>query len=164
MPSLRIIKFPNPILQRKARPIEIVAQQEKNLLDSILETMYINQGVGLAAPQVGISKRAIVIDVGEGPLQLINPVIVKRIGLEVGEEGCLSLPDAMVKVKRAKKIIYKGLDKEGRPVENEAEGSLARAVQHEIDHLDGKLILNYANPIKRIFLKARLLKRAKASQ
>ena len=124
----------------------------------MFEMMYISQGIGLAAPQVGISKRAIVVDVGEGPMGLINPIIVEKKGSEVGKEGCLSLPEVMVEIKRAQWIKYRGLDREGKLVEREAEGLLARAIQHEIDHLDGRLILDYANPIKRIFIKRRLIK------
>lgn len=163
MTPLKILKFPHPVLRRSSRPIELIKDDERILLDNMLETMYLNQGVGLAAPQMGILKRVIVVDVGEGPIQLINPVIIKRKGHELGEESCLSLPDAMVMIKRAQKIVYKGLDRNGKLIENEAEGLLARAIQHETDHLDGKLIIDYANPVKRIFLKKRLLKAAKAS-
>ncbi len=162
MPPLEIIKFPNPLLRRRARPIELIEPQEKDLVDDMLETMYLNQGVGLASSQVGISKRAIVVDVGEGPLQLINPVIVKRISSEAGEEGCLSLPSVVVKVKRSQKILFKGLDRDGKLIEKEAKGLLARAIQHEVDHLDGRLIIDYVNPIKRFFLKRKLLKETKA--
>jgi len=158
MAILKILKFPNPILLRSSRTVEAVKPEERELLDSMLETMRFNQGIGLAAPQLGISKRIIVIDIGKGPIELINPVIKKRIGLERGEEGCLSLSGITVMIKRAKKISYKGLDREGRLVEGEAEGLLARAIQHEIDHLDGRLLIDYANPIKRIYLKRRLLK------
>jgi len=158
MAILKILKFPNPILLRSSRPVEAVKPEERELLDSMLETMRFNQGIGLAAPQLGISKRIIVIDIGKGPIELINPVIKKRIGLERGEEGCLSLSGITVMIKRAKKISYKGLDREGRLVEAEAEGLLARAIQHEIDHLDGRLLIHYANPVKRIYLKRILLK------
>lgn len=158
MPPLRILKFPEPALRKMSKPVELVKLEEKVLLDNMLETMYLNQGVGLAAAQVGVLKRMIVVDVGEGPRQLINPIVTKRIGLETGQEGCLSLPEVMVTVKRAKEIVYKGLDRDGKLVEGQAEGLLAKAIQHEIDHLDGKLIIDYVNPIKRIFLKRRLLK------
>jgi peptide deformylase len=161
MPPLKISRFPEPVLSKISRPIDVVSDKEKALLDDMLETMYLNQGIGLAAPQVGVSKRAIVADVGEGPIQLINPIIEKRRGSGVSQEGCLSLPGAMVEVKRAEKISYKGINRDGKLVEDEAEGLLARALQHEIDHLDGKLIINYANPIKRIFLKKRLIEASK---
>ncbi len=158
MAVLKILKFPNPILLRRSRVVEIVRPEDRELLDSMLETMRFNQGIGLAAPQVGISKRIIVIDIGRGPIELINPVINKRAGSEKWEEGCLSLSGITLKIKRAKRIGYKGLDREGRLVEAEAEGLLARAIQHEIDHLDGRLLIYYANPIKRIYLKRILLK------
>jgi peptide deformylase len=163
MAPLRIIKFPESVLAKKSKPIELVSSDERELLKDMLETMYLNQGIGLAAPQVGVSKRAIVVDVGEGPTQLINPIIIEKIGREVGQEGCLSLPEVMVDIKRARKIKYKGLDKDGRLIEDEAEGLLARAIQHEIDHLDGRVIIDYANPIKRIFLKRRLIKDKQAN-
>jgi len=158
MPSLEIIKFPDPILRRKSRPVELVTEEERALAEDMLETMYLNQGVGLAASQAGILKRIIVVDVGKGPIQLMNPVIAKRYGAEKGQEGCLSVPDVLVTVKRAKTIIYKALDKSGKLIEGEAEGLLARVIQHEIGHLDGRLIVDYVNPIKRFFLKRRSLK------
>lgn len=163
MAALAILKYPAPFLKRKSLPLEAVNAPEKALLDDMLETMYLNKGIGLSAPQAGVLKRAIVVDAGEGPVQLINPVITKKTGSERGEEGCLSFPGILVTIKRAKKIRYKGLDKNGTAVEREAEGLLARALQHEIDHLDGRLIIDYANPVKRIFLKRRVLKAVKAA-
>ncbi len=158
MPPLQIARFPESVLTKKSKPIKLVTSHERELLDKMLETMYLNQGIGLAAPQVGVSKRAIVVDAGEGPISLINPIVVQKRGQEAGKEGCLSLPEVMVEIKRAQWIKYRGLDGEGKLVEREAEGLLARAIQHEVDHLDGKLIIDYANPIKRIFLKRRLIK------
>ncbi len=158
MSPLQISRFPESVLTKKSKPIELVTGHERELLDKMFETMYINQGIGLAAPQVGVSKRAIVVDVGEGAISLINPIIIQKRGQESGKEGCLSLPEVMVEIKRAQWIKYRGLDREGKIVEREAEGLLARAIQHEIDHLDGRLIIDYANPIKRIFLKKRLIK------
>lgn len=159
MPVLEILSLArNPILRRRARPVEFVGVEEKKLLDDMLETMYLNQGIGLAAPQIGIGKRIIVVDIGEGPIELINPVVVKKGAFESAEEGCLSVPGVMVKVKRPRKISYKALNRDGKSFNSEAEGLLARAIGHEIDHLDARLIIDYANPIKRIFLKRRLLK------
>lgn len=158
MAVLKIVKFPDPVLRKRSKPIELVGHDERALLDNMLETMCLNQGIGLAAPQVGILKRMIVVDVGEAKVQLINPVIVKKIGSEAGQEGCLSVPDLMVAIKRAKEIIYKGLNRDGKLIEERAEGLLARTIQHEIDHLDGRLIIDYVNPIKRFFLKRRPLK------
>jgi peptide deformylase len=159
MPPRKIVTYPDPVLSRTSRPVDIVGDGERALLDDMTETMYLNQGVGLAAPQVGVSKRAIVVDVGDGPVQLFNPAVFSRSGSESMKEGCLSLPETMVDVKRPARIKYRGLDRAGRPVEGEAEGLLARAIQHEIDHLDGRLILAYANLIKRAFMKRRLIKK-----
>lgn len=160
MPILNVVLFPNPVLKKLCRPVDIIKHEERALLDNMLETMYVNQGLGLAAPQVGVSKRMIVVNVGEGPIQLVNPVITKREGKETGEEGCLCLPGILVKVKRAKKIVYKGLDRDGRVITQEAEGLLARVIQHEIDHLDGKVIFDYASPIKKILIRRQLRRSA----
>lgn len=157
MSKLSVLTYPDPVLEKTARSIELVSGVEKRLLSDMLETMYLSQGIGLAAPQVGIPKRAIVLDIGDGPIQLINPIVSKKTGSEIGEEGCLSFPGVMVKIRRAAKITFRGLDEDGRLVESEAEGLLARAIQHEIDHLDGKLIIDYVNPIKRIFLRKKLI-------
>jgi len=154
---LRIFRYPSAVLTKTSAPIEHVGDEERALLDNMLETMYLNQGVGLAAPQVGVSSRAIVVDVGDGPICLVNPVIVKRSGRETGQEGCLSLPETMVEIRRALRITYKGLDRQGKRIEIDAEGLLARAIQHEIDHLDGRLIIDYANPVRKILLKRRLI-------
>ncbi len=159
MAILKIATYPIPLLRKSCRPVELIDDDERKFLNDMLETMYLGQGVGLAAPQVGILKRVIVLDVGDGPIQLVNPIVVSREGREEGQEGCLSLPDVLIKVTRASKIVYKGLDRNGKIVESEAEGLLARAIQHEIDHLDGRLIIDYVNPIKRFFLKRKLIKR-----
>ena len=153
MSVLKIITFPESVLRRKSIPVELLKHEDKVLLDNMLETMRASQGVGLAAPQVGILRRIIVLDAGEGVLQLVNPVITAKSGSEVSEEGCLSMPGTMVRVKRAKRITYKALDREGKPVEGKAEGLPARVIQHEIDHLDGRLIIDHLNPIKRFFFK-----------
>ena len=158
MVSLKIIKFPDPVLQRRASSVEVIRPEERALVDNMLETMYLNQGVGLAASLVSVLKRIIVVDVGGGPIDLINPAIAARIGSEKAKEGCLSLPGIMVPVRRAKKIRYKCLNRDGKLTEGEAEGLLARAIQHEIDHLEGRLIIDYVNPVKRFFLKKKILK------
>lgn len=157
MSKFSILTYPDPVLEKTARSIELVSETEKRLLNDMLETMYLSQGIGLAAPQVGIPKRAIVLDIGDGPIQLINPIVSKKTGSETGEEGCLSFPGVMVKIRRAAKITFRGLDEDGKLIESEAEGLLARAIQHEIDHLDGKLIIDYVNPIKRFFLRKKLI-------
>lgn len=120
--------------------------------------MYISKGVGLAATQVGVDKRIAVIDVGEGLLNIINPVIVKAIGSEIEEEGCLSVPDTIVKVKRAKTVAVNFMDEAGQARQLKASGLLARAIQHEIDHMEGRLIIDYLSPIKKILIKTKGLK------
>lgn len=156
MNSLNIRIFPDSILRKKASSITKVGKEERDILEEMVKTMYFNQGVGLAAVQVGIDKQLAVIDVGEGPIKLINPVIVKREGEETIEEGCLSVPEVSVKVKRAKSVVVNFLDEQGKAKHLKAEGLLARALQHEIDHLSGMLIIDYLNPFDRIFMKKRL--------
>ena len=118
-------------------------------------SMYLSQGVGLAAVQVGIDKQLAVVDTGEGLIKMINPTIIKREGLETQEEGCLSVPGACVKVKRAKKIVVSFLNEQGEVTELRAEGLLSRAIQHEIDHLSGTVIVDYLHPLKKLLLKRR---------
>ena len=124
------------------------------MLDEMARAMYLSQGVGLAAVQVGIDRQLAVVDTGEGLIKMVNPAIVKREGVETQEEGCLSCPDACVKVRRAKKIVVSYLNEEGVVAELKAEGLLARAIQHEIDHLCGTLIIDYLSPIKKMLFKA----------
>jgi peptide deformylase len=113
----------------------------RRLARDMLETMYAAPGVGLAAPQVGVQKRVIVVDVGENPITLVNPEITAAEGEQVGLEGCLSLPDLVGEVPRAEWVVVKGLNRRGKPVTVEGEGLLARALQHEVDHLDGILFI-----------------------
>ena len=148
-----IRKFPDPILRKKAAGVDKVGDAEKSLLSEMAKTMYLASGVGLAAGQVGVDKQIAVIDVGNGLIQLINPVILKREGLVVEEEGCLSVPNTTVKVRRARKVVVAFLKEKGEASRLSAEGLFARAMQHEIDHLKGKIILDYMSPIKRLFLK-----------
>ena len=153
---LELSKTNDPILRKRCKDIERPSARDKKFLDDMLETMYAYQGVGLAAPQVGSTKRMIVVDAGEGPLRLINPRIVKRSGrTEVMEEGCLSLPKISVKVKRKTGVIVSALDENGKQMTCAANGLLARVLQHEIDHLDGKLIIDYLSLPGRIGLKIR---------
>lgn len=132
------------VLRTKARPVEIFDSALTRLMDDMLETMYAAPGIGLAAPQIGVSKRIIVIDVGDGPIRMCNPKIVSHEGEEVGLEGCLSIPQLYGDVKRLAKIVVKGFDDLGRPMKIEAEGLLSRCFQHEIDHLDGRLFTDLA--------------------
>ncbi|NLP36189.1 MAG: peptide deformylase [Firmicutes bacterium] len=135
---------PDPVLREKAKTINKISAPIIRLLDDMAETMYAANGVGLAAPQIGIGKRLVVIDVqnGNGLLKLINPVITQKNGAEVAIEGCLSFPGIAGEVERAEEVTVKALDPEGKELEIKATGLLARALQHEIDHLDGVLFVD----------------------
>ena len=143
--ALREIRLDgDPILRRKSREVDEITDRIKILLDDMIETMNYAEGVGLAAPQVGILRRVIVIDIGEGPLKIINPVIVEKQGEEVAIEGCLSIPGISGDVARPEKIKVEYLDVEGEKQVVEAQGPLARVFCHEIDHLDGILYTDKA--------------------
>jgi len=170
MSLLAIKTYPEKVLKKKALPVDEVNADIERLIDDMFETMYAAPGVGLAAPQVGVSKRVLVIDVNvkeEGdshpPLALINPEIVSAEGEVDIEEGCLSLPGLTGMVRRAENVLVKGLDREGKPVQIEASGLLAIALQHEIDHLEGTLILDRISPLKRAFYKKKTAKKSLAS-
>jgi peptide deformylase len=154
--DLKLRYFPDSILRKKAAKIADISDREKRLIDDMAKAMYLNQGVGLAAVQVGIDKQVAVIDTGSGLIKMINPVIVTREGITTEEEGCLSVPEVRVKVKRAKKVVVNFINEKGDLVQLKAEGLLARAIQHEVDHLSGMLIIDYLNPIKKLFVKKRL--------
>jgi len=168
MAILEIRTYPDDVLKKKALPVEKVDKSLQRLIDNMIETMYAAPGIGLAAPQVGVSKRLLVIDISSKEekiplIVLINPEITESDGLIDSEEGCLSLPDYTTVVKRADRLIVKGLDRDGSPVEMECTGLLARAIQHEIDHLDGVLIVDRLSAVKREFFKKRYLKKAVVS-
>lgn len=156
MPELKLRTFPESILRKKTEKVGHVTDSERSILDKMADLMYLSQGVGLAATQVGIDKQLAVIDVGDGLIKMINPVIIKRDGSDTSDEGCLSCPGTTVKVKRAKKVVVQFLNENGDVMQLKAEGLLAKAVQHELDHLAGKLILDYLGPIKKMFLKTKL--------
>ena len=138
--ALRTIRTEgDPVLSKKCRPVEEITPRIRELITDMLETMYDACGVGLAAPQVGILKRIVVIDVGEGPIILINPEIVESSGEQTGEEGCLSVPGMSGQVTRPNSVKVKALDMDMKEAEYEGEELLARAFCHEIDHLDGKM-------------------------
>ena len=138
--ALRTIRTEgDPVLSKKCRPVEEITPRIRELITDMLETMYDACGVGLAAPQVGILKRIVVIDVGEGPIILINPEIVESSGEKTGEEGCLSVPGMSGQVTRPNYVKVKALDMDMKEAEYEGEELLARAFCHEIDHLDGKM-------------------------
>ncbi|AZR72966.1 peptide deformylase [Anoxybacter fermentans] len=137
-----IRKIGDPVLRTKAKEVKEITNKTRKLIDSMFETMYDAPGIGLAAPQIGISKRIIVIDLDDNPIALINPVIVEKQGSQVGEEGCLSIPGERALVERYQFVKVRGLDINGREIEIESEDLLARALQHEIDHLDGILFID----------------------
>jgi peptide deformylase len=132
---------PATILLRKARPVPRVTRRVRRLIRDMLETMYDAPAVGLAAPQVNVGQRVIVVDVGEGPIVLVNPEITEAEGEQVGLERCLSVLDLAGEVRRAERVTVRGLDPGGEPVTVQGEGLLARALQHEVDHLDGILFI-----------------------
>ncbi len=172
MALLEILTFPNPKLAIKAQPVETVDASITELVDDMFETMYEAEGVGLAAPQVGISKRIIVLDCGvredsdERPLApvepyaIVNPVVVEGDGKMMWEEGCLSVPGYTDEVERAARVRVEGLDKHGEPLVIEAEGLLAVCLQHEIDHLEGVLFVDRLSRLKSSMVKKKLKKRA----
>jgi peptide deformylase len=162
MAILDIVTFPDPILGTKADEVDVVDEKIKRLMEDMLETMYAAPGVGLAAPQVGVDKRIIVVDAGgDGkpePILLANPEIVSCEGEVDSEEGCLSLPEFREKVKRRQKVCVKGMDERGNEQVYDAEGLLAVVFQHEIDHLDGILLLNRVSSLKRSIYKRKVKK------
>ncbi len=162
-----IVKYPDPVLEQMGEPVTEFNDELRALVDDMFESMYAAKGIGLAAPQIGLSKRLTVIDLSfkekpEDKIVLINPEIVFRAGKQHEEEGCLSLPDIREKVTRAAKVKVKAQDLEGKWFEIEGEELLARAFQHEIDHLDGILFFRRVSALKRdlILRKIRKLQRA----
>ncbi len=161
MAVLKILEYPDSRLRTKARPVETVTDEIRRLLDDMLETMYAAPGIGLAATQVDVHLRALVVDVSEhqdDPLCLVNPEILSREGAQTGEEGCLSVPGYNDTVERASRIRIRALGRDGAPFEMDAEGLLAVCVQHEMDHLDGKLFVDYLSELKRQRLRKRAAK------
>lgn len=161
---MNILHFPDPRLRNIAQPVEEVNDEIRQLASDMLETMYAAPGIGLAAIQVNVDKRVIVIDISEDqsqPLTLINPEVIAAEGEREYQEGCLSVPEAYETVSRADTIRVKALDLQGKLQEFEAEGLLATCIQHEIDHLDGKLFVDYLSNLKRQRIKKRLEKHQK---
>ncbi len=161
MAKLTILEFPDPRLRRRATDVESVDDTLRQLIDDMFETMYDAPGIGLAATQVDVHRRLLVADVSsekDDPWALINPVILERDGVEVTEEGCLSVPGFYEEVERSGHIQVRFLDREGAEVEAEFTGLLAVCVQHEIDHLDGKLFVDYLSEAKRQRIRRRLVK------
>lgn len=142
-----IIKDTDPLLRETSKQVTEITPRIHKLLDDMADTMYDAEGVGLAAPQISILKRVVVIDVGEGLIELINPEIIDESGEQLGPEGCLSVPGLLGNVKRADYVKVKALDRNGKEFIVEGEGLLARALQHEIDHLNGILFTDLAEEI-----------------
>ena len=164
MAMLDILHFPDPRLRNQARPVERVDDDVRQLIDDMFETMYAAPGIGLAAIQVNRPQRVIVMDVSEDrsqPLALVNPEILERHGVEEMDEGCLSVPGVYETVQRADRVRVRALDRAGEPFEMEADGLLAVCIQHEIDHLDGKLFVDYLSSLKRQRIRKKLEKEAR---
>jgi len=162
MSVLKIVKYPDPILRKKGEPVEIIDGKIKKLVKDMVETMYTAQGIGLAAPQVGESLRVITVDIthkGDQLIALINPEIIYYEGECTEEEGCLSLPDFKEAIQRKKKILVKGLNIAGDEVQIPAEDLLSNAFQHELDHLDGILVIDRVSKLKRDIFKNKLRKK-----
>lgn len=149
MAVYQIVEIGSDVLREKAKDVKEVTPNIAKLIDNMLDTMYGADGVGLAAPQIGVSKRVVVIDVGDGPLEFINPVIVEQEGESDDSEGCLSIPGVTGDVVRAAKVTVQALNRKGELQEIKAEGLLARACQHEIDHLEGVLFVDKAHKTHR---------------
>ena len=161
MAKLTILEFPDPRLRKQAVPVDVVDDELRTLVDDMFETMYAAPGIGLAATQVDVHRRLLVADVSSDksePHVFINPEILEKDGVTVTEEGCLSVPGYYEEVKRADHIRVRYLDREGRECEGEFEGLLAVCVQHEIDHLDGKLFVDYLSEAKRSRIRKKLEK------
>ncbi|OGW75796.1 MAG: peptide deformylase [Omnitrophica bacterium RBG_13_46_9] len=153
MGSLHIRTYPDPLLRKKSRELLQVTDEEKELIGYMVETMYANRGVGLAAPQVGVAKRIIVVDAQTGLLKMINPRMVSAKGMSSLEEGCLSVPGRLVEVRRAEEISVSFMDMDNKESLKSFKGLTAKVIQHEIDHLDGKLILDYLPWYRRLLPK-----------
>lgn len=155
----KITTYPNPILRQQAAPIDTISKEILNISQEMVDTMYTHDGIGLAAPQVGISRQIITVDYGEGPLILFNPEIIETSSEQDEiEEGCLSLPDITVPVLRPVKIKVKFINENNNVSEIEAENLAAKVFQHEIDHLNGILIIDHISPLKKALINSQLKK------
>ncbi len=156
--KLNIRVYGDSCLRKKSLPVKNVGPAERMLIAALIETMNDHKGIGLAAPQVGINEQIFVADVGDGPRAFINPVISQKKGSDAMEEGCLSIPGVTVKVKRPKKIFVRYIDEHNNKAECFCDGLLAKVVQHETDHLNGKLIIDYAGWRQKIKIRKQLAK------
>lgn len=164
MTVLKVLTFPDERLRTVAKPVEKVDDAIKTLVSDMFETMKDEKGIGLAATQVDVHKRVVVMDVSEeqdSPYVFINPEIIEKSGSTVSEEGCLSVPNNYAKVDRAEKVTVQALNENGEAFELEAEGLFAICIQHELDHLQGKLFVDYLSPLKRDRIKKKLEKEAR---
>jgi len=166
MAILDILHFPDARLRNTAKPVEQVDDSMRKLIDDMFETMYEAPGIGLAAVQVNQPHRVIVVDISDErnqPLALVNPEILETQGEEEMDEGCLSVPGVYEKVQRAERVRVRALDRDGNPFELDVDGLLAVCIQHEIDHLDGKLFVDYLSNLKRQRIRKKLEKEARQS-
>lgn len=161
MSLLEVLIYPDPALREPAKEVDRFDPELETFIRDLWETMLAYDGVGLAATQVGKNQRVCVISWKEHRLILVNPRIVRAEGEQAGEEGCLSFPGIFEKIRRPQKVQVEALDAEGKPFSLEAEGFLARALCHEIDHLDGRLMIDHLSPLKREIVRKKLLKRLK---
>jgi peptide deformylase len=169
MAKLKIMKYGSDVLRKVAQPVEEITDEVRRLVEDMLDIMYDSDGVGLAAPQVGVSKRIIVIDVGPydlscEPIALVNPEVVILAGQVDAEEGCLSLPGIKGDVKRAETVTVEALSLDGKKIRTEAADLFARALQHEIDHLDGILFIDHLGRLKHQLIKKQLRKIEKEAE
>jgi peptide deformylase len=148
--------YPDAVLRKKSLPINEVDGAVRDLMEGMAGIMYTYNGVGLAAPQVGMLQRIIIADIGEGLIALANPEILQKEGEDRLEEGCLSLPEIQVNIARSQSIFVRGINPEGKETQHELSGLMARVIQHEIDHLNGVLIIDYASTAEKILLRKKL--------
>jgi len=167
MTVLTVLHYPDPDLRKQAAPVEVIDAEVKTLAQDMLETMYAERGIGLAATQVNVQKRLIVMDLSEeknSPFIMVNPEIVSSEGNEEMQEGCLSVPGFYETVQRAEKISFRYLDLNGDKISGVADSLLAVCIQHEIDHLNGKLFIDYLSSLKRRMIQKKILKQDKQPQ
>jgi peptide deformylase len=166
MSLLTILEYPDPRLRNKAQPVAAFDAALQGLIEDLFETMYAAPGIGLAATQVNVHKQLLVLDVSEeknAPLVLVNPKIVAREGSQIYQEGCLSVPNIYADVERADRISVEAQDRDGQPLQLQADGLLAVCIQHEMDHLVGKLFVDYLSPLKRELVRRKLEKQRRAA-
>lgn len=155
---MKLRYYPDPILRKKCEKVEVIISETKELLQEMVQVMHNNNGIGLAGPQVGKLKRVITIDIGGGLISLVNPRITSIKGIQIGEEGCLSFPGLFIKVKRAQEVEVEGENIKGELIKIKALGLLSRVFQHEIDHLDGILMIDRLGVLEKLKIRKKLKK------